>query len=155
MDATKLHLILNYYPAIAILVGTLMLVVGLFRGSEKLKRASLKLFIVVAAFTFPVFVTGEIAGGNGHRNGTYMGATGESLDRHKSLARPAFLMIEACGIAAFAGLLLMRRSSNALRWMLPLTLMISIASSVAVVATIHLGRQVKWAAMPPAMEARK
>ncbi|MFN0138734.1 MAG: hypothetical protein ACKVQW_01440 [Pyrinomonadaceae bacterium] len=149
MDATKLHLILNYYPAFAAVVGTVLLGVGLARGSEKLKRASLKLFIVVAAFTLPVFVTGEIAGGSGARNGTYSGATADGLERHKSFARPAFLMIEACGIAAIFGLLLMRYNSNAVRWVLPLTLVIAIAASVAVVTTIHLGRQVKWAAMAP------
>jgi hypothetical protein len=147
MDATKLHLILNYYPAIAIVIGTVMLAASFWRGSERLKRASLKLFIIVAAFTFPVLVSGEVAGGSGERNGTYTGVTAESLERHKSLARPAFLMVEACGIAAFAGLLLMRRGSTAVRWVLPLTLVIAIAASAAAMTTIYLGRQVKWAAM--------
>jgi hypothetical protein len=155
MDATKLHLILNYYPAFACVIGTVLLAVGVFRGSERLNRASLKLFILVAVFTLPVLVTGEMAGGAGQRNGTYTGATGEGLESHKSLARAAFLMVEACGVAAIFGLLLMGRGSNAVRWVLPLTLVVALAASVAVVATIHFGRQVKWAAMAPAAAAAR
>jgi uncharacterized membrane protein len=155
MDAAKLHLILNYYPAVACVIGTVLLAVGMFRGSERLKRASLKLFIIVAVFTLPVLVTGEMAGGAGKRNGTYTGVMAESLERHKSLARAAFLMVEVCGVAAIFGLLLIGRGSNAVRWVLPLTLVIAFAASVAVVATIHLGRQVKWAAMAPSAGATK
>jgi hypothetical protein len=155
MDATKLHLILNYYPAFAAVIGTVLLAVGVWSGSEKLKRASLKLLIVIAAFTFPVLVTGEIAGGSGQRNGTYTGVTMESLEGHKSFARPTFLLIEICGIAAFVGLLLMQRGSNAVRWVLPLTLVLSIAASVAAVATIHMGRQVKWATLGASVAATK
>lgn len=155
MDATKLHLILNYYPAFATVIATVLLSVGVLRGTEKLKRASLKLLVVVALFTLPVLVTGEMAGGAGQRNGTYTGVTAESLERHKSLARPAFLLIEVCGIAAFVALLVIGRGSSALRWLLPLTLVISIAASVAILATVHLGRQVKWAAMEPPAGATK
>lgn len=96
-------------------------------------------------------MTGEIAGGSGARNGTYTGATADGLDQHKSFARPAFLLVEACGVAAIFGLLLIGRGSSSVRWVLPLTLVIAIAASVAVVATIHLGRQVKWAAMAPSV----
>lgn len=149
MDATKLHLILNYYPAFATVIATVLLATGLLRKSDRLKRASLKLLIVIAAFTFPVFVTGEIAGGSGERNGTYAGVRAESLDRHKSLARPAFMLIEVCGVVAIFGFVLVGRGSSAARWVVPLTLFISIASSVAVLATVHLGRQVKWAQMTP------
>ena len=155
MDATKLHLILNYYPAFATVIGTVLLAFGLFRGSERLKRASLKLFIVVAVFTLPVLITGEMAGGAGERNGTYTGVTAQSLDRHKSLARAAFLAVEACGLAAIPGLLLIGRGPSAVRWVMPLTLVVAIAATVAVLATVHLGRQVKWAAMEPPAGATK
>lgn len=146
MNATKLHLILNYYPAIAMVIGALLLAGGYWRKSDKLKNAALKVLVATAVFTFAVYVTGEIAAS---AEGTYTGATADSLSRHKSFARPAFLLIELTGIAALLGLMMMRRGSNKARSSVMAAFILSIVTSGVVLTTVYFGRQVKWAAMPP------
>ena len=147
MDAIKLHLLLNYYPAIALVIATLLLAGGYWRKNERLKSAALKVLIVTAVFTFAVYVTGEIAAAT---PGAYVGATAESLAQHKSFARPAFLLIEVTGIAALIGLVMMRRGSAKARGSVMATFALSLVTSCLVLTTVHFGRQVKWAAMPPA-----
>lgn len=62
MDVLQAHLLLNYYPAIGMVAGALMIMAGYVFRSEGIKRASLKLFIAIAILTFPAYVTGEIGG---------------------------------------------------------------------------------------------
>ncbi len=150
MDAFKLHLILNYYPAIGLAVGTLMMIGGYWRRSDGMKRKAMKLFIVMAVFTFPVYVTGEITAADG----AYAGVTAESLARHKGFARPAFLLIEATGIAAIVGLIMKRRGARAARSGILITLVLSVISCGVVLTTVYLGRQVKWAAAPAVQAIR-
>lgn len=150
MDAYKLHLILNYYPAIGFVIGTLMMVGGYWRRSDGLKRMALKLFLGLAVFTFPVSATGEIAGANG----AYSGMTAEGLVQHKNFARTAFLLIEATGIAAIVGLVMMRRGAGAARTGTLITLVLSVISCGVVLTTVYLGRQIKWAAAPAVQAIR-
>lgn len=150
MDALKLHLILNYYPAIGLFIGALMMIGGFWRRSDRLKRAAMKVFLVIAVFAFPVYVAGEIAAAS---DGAYTGAT-ESLNLHKGFARPAFLLIELTGLAAIVGLVAARRCHHALRWTSPAILLLAVITCGVVLTTVYLGRQAKWAATPAVQAGR-
>jgi len=142
MDITRLHLLLNYYPSIGMVIGVLILLAGFWFKNQRAKKFSMKLFIALALFTFPVFVTGEMAGSI---PGAYSGAHAEALNKHKSLARPSFLLIEATGALAIVGLALMRRRPEREQLALITLALFAAASMLVVLTATYFGRQVKFA----------
>ncbi len=138
MDAYKLHLLLNHYPMFGIIIGILLLLLGLWRKSDKVKRISLWIFLVSAVLTFPVYVSGEI-------NGSRMtdGIFGDLIKQHKNSALIAFGLIEVMGIAALIGLILLYRRPQQAKWMVLMVLVLSLASSVIITRTTLMGRNIK------------
>ncbi|HXI20948.1 MAG TPA: hypothetical protein VNH46_07685, partial [Gemmatimonadales bacterium] len=61
MNAAHLHLMLNHLPVLGAPFAALLLVWGLFRRSRDLLRTALGVAVVVAAVSYPVFLTGEPA----------------------------------------------------------------------------------------------
>lgn len=151
MDTLKIHLLLNYYPAIGMVFGTILIVAGYWLRSERIKRGSLKVFVAVALFTFPAYVTGEIGGAQ--NRSTYTGPYMESLQKHKDAARPTFLLTEVVGVVSLLGLILLRRGSASGRRAVLAALTLSLISSAALLWTVLAGRQVKWSGTPPAAES--
>lgn len=146
MDALKLHLLINYYPAIGMFFGTLLLFGGFIRRSDRLKYWSLIIFIAVALLAIIVFETGEIAGAV---EGGYAGVPPESLQNHRVSARPAFIGIIASGIASLTALFLLKRNSEYSQKAFIAVLVFSIITCGLILRTTYLGRQVKWAGATP------
>jgi hypothetical protein len=61
MDLTHLHLMLNHLPVIGTPVVAALLLWGLLRGSRELLRTAAGAAVIVAAISYPVFLTGEPA----------------------------------------------------------------------------------------------
>lgn len=150
MDSLKLHLFLNYYPAIATAAGTAFLLIGFWLKSGKAKQAGLWIILAAAIVAMPVFVSGEISGSASFAS---TGAVSDGLRQHKEAARPAFLLLAAAGIAALIGLILLRRKSDHARIGVLITLILGLAASGLIIRTTYIGRQVKWAGTPAGAEA--
>ncbi len=142
MGVLRIHLMLNYYPLIGMVVGVVFMVVGFWRKNDRVKKISLTLFVLVAAFSLPAFVTGEIAG-----KAEYTGSSGAALTLHKDAARKTIIAIEAVGLVAIVGLILLRRRSDRARWVVVASLILSISACLLAAYTTYLGRQVKWAGL--------
>ena len=61
MNATHFHLILNHIPVLGTAFGLGLLIFGLLRTSDEIKKAALGIFVIVAIATIPVYFTGEPA----------------------------------------------------------------------------------------------
>ena len=61
MNAAHLHLILNHIPVVGIPVAAAVLLYGLIRGSEEVKRVSLLAFVAIAVITVPTYLAGQAA----------------------------------------------------------------------------------------------
>lgn len=138
MDADRLHLLLNYYPMIGSIIGTLLLIIGLWRKSDKAKRISLWIFLAVAMLAFPVYVSGEI-------NGKEMlsGMFGDAIKQHQAAGQTAFMLIEVAGIGALIGLILSYRKPEYARWFVILVLLLSTVSVFFVTKATLAGRSIK------------
>ncbi|CAN5326236.1 hypothetical protein BH10ACI3_BH10ACI3_02730 [soil metagenome] len=141
METVRLHLMLNYYPVIGMVIGVIFMLGGLWLRSDRVKQISLKIFFVTAVIALPAFVSGEIAG----KAASYPEPNAAALTTHKESARMTIVVVEATGIAALIGLMLYRRESDLVKWFVLAVLLLSLTSSVLVGYTTHLGRQVKWA----------
>lgn len=150
MDALQLHLLINHYPMILTIIGTILLLIGYWRNSDSAKRFSLWIFFIVALICVAVFGSGEVAGHNG---GTLVSSTGVLLRQHQEAARLAFLLVGCTGISAAFGLIMMYRKSGLARWVMLAVLVLSLVSSVIVTRTTLMGRQIKSAATVDANNA--
>jgi uncharacterized membrane protein len=61
MNPAHLHLMLNHIPVIGVPLVAALLVWALFRHSRELYRTALAAAVILAAVTYPVFLTGEPA----------------------------------------------------------------------------------------------
>lgn len=142
MDAQKLHIILNHYPAILMVAATVLLAFGMFRASDGVMKFGLYLAIAAALIALPAFVTGEMSGAKA----VYSGPHAEALTAHKHTARTSFFLIEAAGIASLIVVFRMRIGRNPRKALAAAILAVFVVACVMIVYTTHLGRQVKWAA---------
>ena len=101
MNPAHLHLMLNHLPVIGVpLVGAL-LAWALIRGSRELYRTALGAAVVVAALTYPVFLTGEPAE---DRVEDTAWASKDLIHEHEERAEAALIAVLVTGAIAAFGL---------------------------------------------------
>lgn len=142
MDVLKLHILINYYPAIGIIIATLLLGGGMWFGRNGAKRFALKLFVALAVLTFCVALAGEAA------SWTYAAESGErmaALSGHKHFATTALAATVITGILSVIGLTRRRNDKDRRSSFYAIVLVLAIAASTLLVLTILRGRNIKWA----------
>lgn len=144
MDALKLHLLLNYYPAIGMVIGSLVLAAGWWRGRGRTQRLGLKIVLVTVVVAIAVAFSGEFAGMAAEPKA---GPRADALNTHKLSGTAAFATALVGGIVALIALLRGRADAERPRRLYAVAMILAIASSVLFIATIFKGRQVKWAAL--------
>jgi uncharacterized membrane protein len=139
MDATKLHLIFNYFPLAGTVIGPIVLIYGTRRRSEKTQKIGLGILILTAILTIVVFGTGEAAGKGAD---LLIGQVWTNIQGHRASALPAFAVIETTGIFAFFGLINLMRKKALTQWLVIMVLLLSVASIALTARTAHLGRSI-------------
>jgi hypothetical protein len=61
MNLTHLHLLLNHFPTIGMIVGLGVFIAGITTKSKDVTRASLGIFFFLALLSLPTFATGTAA----------------------------------------------------------------------------------------------
>jgi len=139
MDATQLHLSLNYLPVTGELAGAVLLLIGLLRRAEGFKRIGLYVFCLTALMTFGVFGSGEAAGGGA---GLLVGPVWTNIVEHKGSAIPTFAAVEAAGLIAAVGVYKSSKGLEMPVWMILGLLFISLAAFGLAARTTYLGRNI-------------
>jgi|SRR5690606_33888168 len=142
MDALKLHILVNYYPAIGMVLATIALIAGLWLRNVGLTRSVLKLLVLLSLLTLVVAFSGEFASWSAD---WYTGARKEALASHKISGTVAFAATMLTGIAAVIALVRGRDLPEKGRWAVVATLLLAVVASAVLVLTIFKGRQIKWA----------
>jgi uncharacterized membrane protein len=139
MDATRIHLVLNYLPLIGTLACLLSLLFGFWKHNEKAKRIGLIASVLAAVAAIGAFGSGEVAGKGAEQ---LAGPVFTNIVQHKTSAIPTFIAIEAAGILALIGLISIFRGKELARWNVVAVLLFSLASSGLTTRTTILGRQI-------------
>jgi len=143
MQALDIHLLLNYYPAFGMVIGSLILVAGLWRCQPNMQRLGLKVLLFVVVIAIAVALSGELAGLAAQ---PMDGPRADALMAHKQSGTVAFVIALATGILALVALLRGRTDTERLRRFSIIVMILAIAASVLLIATIFKGRHVKWVA---------
>lgn len=104
-----LHLLLNHFPVIGLLVGLGVFVTALGAKSDDLKRASLGIFFLIALLSIPVFVTGR---GAELELMDKPGISKALVESHETAAFIALWFMELTGALGWLGLWQYRRLSR-------------------------------------------
>src|ERR1700689_3553418 len=109
MNWAHVHLLLNHFPTIGMLIGLGLLVTAIVAKSEDLKRASLGVFFFISLLAIPAFVTGTSAKLALDKAPEVSKAM---IDQHETAAFEGLWVMELTGILAWLGLWQYRRLSR-------------------------------------------
>ena len=109
MNLAHVHLLLNHFPTVGMIVGLGLFIVALMTKSDHLKSASLVIFFGIALLSIPTFASGTAAG-------LALQKTPEvsktMIDAHETAAFEALGVMELTGALAWLGLWQRRRLSR-------------------------------------------
>ena len=144
MNLPHLHLLLNHIPVLGTGFAFLILVAGMWRKSDELRRAALVLFALIAVLAIPTYLTGEPSGEVLLRQ--HVGASSWQIERHDSAAEIALTAMECLGALSLLWLILDWRRiplPRALRLMVPLVAIVVLG---LMAWTANLGGQIRHSA---------
>ena len=147
MNTTHVHLLLNHIPVLGTAFGLLILLIGVWRKSDELKKAALILFTLVTLATVPAYLSGNPA------EDSVKGLPGVSkpiIEKHEDAAAVAFTAIVVLGVFGLTGLIRYRRDRAIPLWFTSSTLVASLVVCGLMAWTANLGGQVRHAEIRPA-----
>jgi uncharacterized membrane protein len=111
-NLSHLHLLINHFPTVGLIIAFLLLVVSIVSGSDPasdntMKPTALGVLFGIAVITLPVFTTGLAAEGAIEK---LPGISQAAMNAHEDSALLAFIVLEAAGLAAWLGLWRWRRT---------------------------------------------
>jgi uncharacterized membrane protein len=139
MNAVHLHLMLTHIPVLGTIFALLLLVVGMLKRSDELKKVAFWAFAVFAVFAIPVFLTGEPTEKVVER---IPGVSEAVIESHEEAATIAFGVILSLGAIALAGVMFLR-SRPVPQWFAVSVLALAIATSGLLGWTANLGGKVR------------
>lgn len=103
MSPVHLHLLLNHVSVLGTAFACLILIYGLLRGKEEVRKVALGILVIVALITPVVFFSGE----NSEEVVEHISGIKEtSIEAHEEAAEGAYVTIEILGVLALAQLIL-------------------------------------------------
>lgn len=140
MSAVHLHLLLNHFPVIGVVLGVVLLAVALAKKSVELTQAGLCIFVVVALAAVPTFLTGEPAE---EAVAPLPDVSEVLIERHEAAAKWALAAAVILGVVALAGLGLSRRSPRTGKGIATMCLILSLVVCGLMMRTANLGGQIR------------
>ncbi len=101
MNAAHLHIVLNHIPVIGVPFGAVLLIFGLVRRSEEVKRAALLAFVLIALITVPTFLSGKAAEDIVEH---LPGVVDDLIEHHEDAALIALISTSVLGALSLMGL---------------------------------------------------
>jgi hypothetical protein len=138
-NVAHVHLILNTIPSIGLLFGIILAILGWRRRKPDIVRAGLLTFIIIAAITVPVYLTG---GGAEHVVQGLPDVQQQLIEAHERAALFTLITMLAVGVISLGGYYFHRRVRLINPSFLIFILALAIAAEVLVLRTSLLGGRI-------------
>jgi uncharacterized membrane protein len=148
MNLIHVHLWLNHLPILGTLIALAVFVVSLAFDRDDLKQASLALFVMIALFSIPAYMSGNAAQNVLKDNPNY---SMDAIQAHQGSALIAFLFIELTGAVSLLGLWRFSRTEKnpwmerPAKWHLLAVLLLSIVTSGLMAVAGNTGGEINHA----------
>ncbi|MEK6301713.1 MAG: hypothetical protein AABO41_13465 [Acidobacteriota bacterium] len=140
MNPAHLHIILNHIPVIGIPFCAALLIYGLLRKSDEVKRASLWAFVIIAVLTIPTFLAGQAAEDVVEH---LPGVSEQLIENHERAALIGLIATLILGAGSLAALFLSRRFASVARLLTILLLVLSLMSGAWLARIANLGGKIR------------
>ena len=142
MDLTHIHLLLNHFPTIGMIIGGGLFLLALIMNSDDLKHASLVVILGIALLSIPTYMSG-----NGAQNAikALPGVSKALMGAHEGAALVAMACMEVLGAFAWLGLWQFRRLSRIPNWNLAVILILTIATFGLMARASNIGGEIRHA----------
>jgi uncharacterized membrane protein len=140
MNATHFHLLLNHFPIIGTLIGTIILGYGFIAKEIKIKILSAYVIAAMALIAVPVYLTGEPA------EETVEGISGiseTSIELHEEAAEFAIVIMSITGFLALIGIIASIIKPTLTHKVFYVLLILSIFSFAAMARVGYLGGKIR------------
>lgn len=107
MNAAHLHLVLNHFPIIGSAIAIFVLLIGILKKSDDVKKVSVLILILTALVTIPVYLTGEKA--QAKVEGNYEDVDEDFIDAHEDFALYSFIAMDIAGALGLVAVFLYRK----------------------------------------------
>lgn len=107
MNAAHLHLLLNHIPVIGTAITIFVLLIGIIKKSDDVKKVSILILILTALITIPVYVSGTNA--EEMIEGNYEDVDETFIDQHEDFALYSFIAMDIAGAVALLAMFLFRK----------------------------------------------
>lgn len=139
MNAVHIHLAINHIPVLGAGLGAVLLLWDLLFKRDELRKFTLVLMVFVAIVSVPAY----FSGGEAEEIAEHLPQASEALiEEHEESADWSLGLVELSGVLALATLILIRRSSPAVKWALTALLVSTLLSAAAMARTAYLGGQI-------------
>lgn len=128
MNYAHLHLLVNHFPIVGTIIGSLVLSVGILLGKQEVKLTALGIFIFSAIFSFFALYTGE---GAEEIVEKISGIDKKLIHEHKEYAEIFFNITIVVAIVALISFVTEIKKISWSKYLVILCLLIAIASSIA------------------------
>jgi len=140
MNPTHIHLLLNHFPIIGTMIGSIILLIGLAKKNHPVIHTALLILTVMAIVAIPVYLTGEPAEENVEK---LPGISEALIEEHESAAAFAIWLMELTGLVAFICWIGQRKHIQWLSKLSWITALFSLMASAAMARTGYLGGQIR------------
>lgn len=140
MSQIHLHLLITHLPIFGSLLGTLVLVYGLWSKSTQTKQAAYLMFIISAIGAAIAYLTGE---GAEEATENIQGVSESIIKLHENAAMYALISLIILGLVSVFALAETKFKNSLMRFTATLTLVLSLISFGLVARTGWLGGQIR------------
>lgn len=140
MNLPHLHLLLNHVPTVGFGAGLGLFFLALINRDDPLQRQSLRIIVLVALVSIPVYLTGVAAG---RLIGGLAGVSDVRVRIHADAALLAFVGMELTGAVAWLALWQARRFRRPLRSTIAAVVLLSVASFGLMARAAYIGGMIR------------
>jgi uncharacterized membrane protein len=142
MDLTHIHLLLNHFPTIGMIIGGGLFLISLITNSDDLKRASLVVLVGIALISIPTYLSG-----NGAQDAlkSAQGVSKSLIETHEGTAFVGLGFMEFLGAFAWLGLWQFRRLARIPTWNLAVILVLTVVTFGLMARAANIGGEIRHA----------
>ena len=152
MSLPHIHLLLNHFPIIGLIIALGLFVFSLLGKSDDLKRASLVIFTGIALLSIPTYMSGS---GAAEKIQKLPGVSKAVLAAHNNAALVSLVFVELTGLIAWLGLWQYRRFAHARRWTLGTVLVVSATAVYFMAIAGNTGGEIRHTEIRTVQQAEK
>jgi len=139
-DLAHVHLLLNHFPTIGMILALGLLLLAFMRKNDHLKKVSFEVIFLIALATLPVYVSGQAAA---EALKGQSGVSAEAIVSHNDAALGSFMMMELTGFLAWLALWRIRRAGRPTTGLTYTVLMLTVLTVAAVARAANMGGDIR------------